>query len=194
MIASVLLLKISLGLLLLWLFSFVLWRDYRLDAFREAIFELRDNLFLFAAEGGISFENAAYRMLRHRMNVTLRFAHFFTLSRFATVSVLLDRFPDPKREHAEWQKALDSVPSVEARNTLKTFSDGVTFAVLEYALMRSFFLFLFTIPLRIAGYMKRKMERPPRRAERTAEELQIRALEEDLAQTRNRPAVAIATR
>jgi hypothetical protein len=75
-------LESAVGLLILWVFVFIFWKDYCLDIFRDHIFTLRDDLFLYAAHGNISFEHPAYRMLRERMNLSLRFAHEFTLTRF----------------------------------------------------------------------------------------------------------------
>ena len=53
------------------------WRYRALctDWFRQRVFELRDELFDYAAEGNISFDNPNYGMLRKAMNGHIRFAH-----------------------------------------------------------------------------------------------------------------------
>lgn len=52
-----------------------LYRDYQVDVFRENLFELRNELFDFAATGGIPFDDPAYRGLRAVCNGYIRFGH-----------------------------------------------------------------------------------------------------------------------
>lgn len=60
----------GLAILMYWLRA-----DYRIDLFRERMFALRDQLFDFAAAGGVSFDHPAYGLLRSTMNGYIRFAH-----------------------------------------------------------------------------------------------------------------------
>jgi len=48
------------GLFGLWIVVNYLWRDFRNDAFREDIFSVRDEMFLYAAQNNISFDDPAY--------------------------------------------------------------------------------------------------------------------------------------
>src|SRR6266566_4122568 len=66
----------SLGL---WVLFQWLYRDYRVDLFRQRVFALRAELFEVGASGKISFDDPAYRMLRSMMNGYIRFAHRISL-------------------------------------------------------------------------------------------------------------------
>ena len=74
------LLSLSFGLLCLWIALFYLYRDYCVDAFRQRVFALRDQLFDEAAEGLIDFDHPAYGLLRKTMNGYLRFGHKLTFT------------------------------------------------------------------------------------------------------------------
>jgi len=54
---------------------YLLYRDYRVDRFRQSMFELRDRLFDEAAAGRLSFDHRAYGIMRTTMNGYIRFAH-----------------------------------------------------------------------------------------------------------------------
>ncbi len=77
--ASLSLLYSCLSLLGLWFIVFWLFRDYNVDAFRQKMFALRDELFDLAADGIISFDHPAYGMLRNVMNGMIRFGHRLSL-------------------------------------------------------------------------------------------------------------------
>jgi hypothetical protein len=127
-------LESAVGLLIRWVFVFIFWKDYCLDIFRDNIFTLRDDLFLYAAHGNISFEHPAYRMLRERMNLSLRFAHEFTLTRF----FLALNLPS-SAESAIWDKAIESL-SEDRREKLNGYRASFAFYALKYMVLRSFFL------------------------------------------------------
>jgi hypothetical protein len=59
----------------LWVLFFWLYRDYRLDAFRQDLFVLRDELFGLAAKGKVPFDSKAYGMLRSSINGNIQFGH-----------------------------------------------------------------------------------------------------------------------
>lgn len=72
---------------------FACWRNYRTDKLRQDIFDLRAELFEFAASGGIDFENRSYRRLRMLFNSMIRFAHKITFGRLVTTLALEQRHP-----------------------------------------------------------------------------------------------------
>jgi hypothetical protein len=74
-------LQLSFGLILLWLLWFFGWRLYRVDRVRHELFELRNELFLYAADNGISFKDGAYIILRRRIEAVIRFAHKLNVTR-----------------------------------------------------------------------------------------------------------------
>src|SRR5258706_2407217 len=51
------------------------WQSFVMEVLRQNIFNLRDSLFLVAADGNISPESAEYRMIRERFNMMIRYAH-----------------------------------------------------------------------------------------------------------------------
>ena len=73
----------ALSLMGLTILCFWLYRDYRLDLFRDRLFALRDELFDLAAAGKIDFNSQAYGMLRTTLNGFIRFSHRFGISTVA---------------------------------------------------------------------------------------------------------------
>jgi hypothetical protein len=100
-------LNIGFGLILLWLLFFFGWRPYRIDNVREKLFQLRNELFLLAADGAISFDDPAYRMLRERLNAVIRFAHTITLTRSVLFALQADEVPNLRER---WLEAVAKLP------------------------------------------------------------------------------------
>src|SRR5882724_7439343 len=67
-----------LSLIVLVITVFWLWPDQRMDLFRQQMFAIRDELFDFAAEGNVRFDEPAYILLRQLMNGFIRYAHNLT--------------------------------------------------------------------------------------------------------------------
>jgi hypothetical protein len=104
-----------------WLLWDVFFKAYRLDALRQRLFNLRGDLFDYAATGAISFNHPAYGMLRTRINRLIRFAHRFTSMQLLLVVTM----SDPPSDHEpllEWQRALETVDSEAVRRRLRTFN------------------------------------------------------------------------
>lgn len=59
---------------LLWFFTGP-WSSFWVDTSRQRCFELRDRLFLFAADGGIGFDDPLYRRTREWLNACIVRAH-----------------------------------------------------------------------------------------------------------------------
>jgi hypothetical protein len=103
----------------LWILFFWLYRDYRLDAFRQELFVLRDELFGLAATGKISFNSTAYGMLRSSINGNIQFGHrcgfldllcFFLFTRHKQFR---NRAVEAYRE--KWKEAIEVIdPDVRA--------------------------------------------------------------------------------
>ena len=70
--------------LLLWRF-----RAYRTDAFRQIMFQLRDELFDEARKGTINFDDDAYIMLRSAINNFIRFGHKLNLIQVILLHITL---------------------------------------------------------------------------------------------------------
>lgn len=91
---------------LIFILVFWLYRDYRVDSFRQKMFLLRDGLFDEAKKGNISFESDAYAMLRSTMNGTIRFGHKLSLWQMITFLVLVKT--DQEQIGKSFSKRLDS--------------------------------------------------------------------------------------
>jgi len=74
---------------IIYLFLFWVYKDYRVDCFRQELFELRDDLFDEAASGFLDFESNSYGMLRSTMNGFIRFGHRISFSHLLLTYVLL---------------------------------------------------------------------------------------------------------
>lgn len=90
----------------------IFWR-YRLlitDSFRQSLFELRDELFDFAAAGNIPFDDPAYGMLRKLINGYMRFAHQATIWHALMLALTLTKedkaFLNNLSFDKDWSKAL----------------------------------------------------------------------------------------
>lgn len=152
----ILALKSALGLLGIWLFVFFFWKDYCLDSFREDVFAVRDELFLYAADGNVSFEDPAYGILRDRLNVALRYAHEFTLLRFVLAIVVLSKVPNP--DTVAWEKALALLP-LNVRESLTQYQNTFVLAFLKYVTLRSFFLYIAVLLVTVLGVFKQAAKR-----------------------------------
>lgn len=140
-------LKSLLLLLALWGFVFYLWRDYRLDAFRDDLFALRDRMFQYAAKGNITFDNPAYLLLRNRMNILLRYAHEFTFTSFVVVTFVgMRNQPAVNALMVEWQKSVDQLRDPAVREKMTEFNVLVAATVFRHVLLRSFFRYLVVRP------------------------------------------------
>jgi hypothetical protein len=171
-------LKSVLALLGLWLFLVYVWRDFRLDSFRDHVFTIRDTMFKYAAEGYVRFDHPAYALLRNRMNVVLRYAHEFTLTRII-VAILTQDIHAKSNPFPKWQKALESLPA-ETQDKMREFNTCLAEAMLKHMVFSSFFLYLLARPLMVLvkpRSMRHVLERPD--VVSKVERLEADALEQD---------------
>jgi hypothetical protein len=114
---------VCLALIVFVLFKY--WSEARLDSFRQNMFSLRDELFDFAADGNISFEDPAYRLLRQSMNGTIRYAHQLTFFRVCITMFeisLATHFPRSNWSE-NWEKAVESQCNDGVRKKLTEFHE-----------------------------------------------------------------------
>jgi len=99
------------------------WSTARLDAFRQRIFALRDELFDYAADGNVSFDEPAYRLLRQSMNGMIRYAHQITFFRVIMTMVEVElMIHTPKSNWSEeWRRAVENIPDPDVRSRLQLF-------------------------------------------------------------------------
>jgi hypothetical protein len=116
-----------------WLFLvFKILPYVRLDGFRQNMFAIRDELFDYAADGNISFDQPAYVMLRRQMNGFIRYGHQLTVFRCLTTVAIhkVSGRPTNTEWYSEWQTALASVEDAQVREKLEYFhKKGMMLAV-----------------------------------------------------------------
>jgi hypothetical protein len=163
-----------LGILGLWVVVFYLWPDYRNDAFRDDIFNLRDEMFLYAAQGNISFDHPAYTRLRSRMNALLRHGNSLTLTRLL---ILHATCKDAKSEwFSAWETAMKELPE-KTRMELEAFALRTTIFVLQHLIYNSFLRYLLVRPFMYFIKIRVVIETP--KVKSNVERLESAALEED---------------
>lgn len=146
-----------LGLFGLWIAVYYLWPDFRHDSFRDDLFSLRDEMFLYAAQGKISFEHPAYTMLRTRINRLLRHGHDFTLTRMFLV--IFTHNAEKHESLTRWEEAVEELP-VEVQVAMKEFNLRVAIFVLQHVVYYSFFRYILVRPLMALIEIRRIMQSP----------------------------------
>jgi hypothetical protein len=138
-------LKSVIELAALWYFVFYLWRDYRLDSFREHLFSIRDRMFLYAAEGNIGFDHPAYTNTRARGNSLIRHGHQLTLTRFIVV-VRTQPTLDERNAREQWDRMTDDL-STDVKWKMQEFRLCMSVAALQHMVYSSFFRYIVVRPL-----------------------------------------------
>ncbi len=119
-VLSSLLSLVGIAYLLFWRY-----RSLCTDWFRQRVFELRDELFNYAADGKINFDDPAYGMLRQTMNGYIRFAHQTTGWHglvFAVFFRKADRQYMQQSVEENWSKAVGAL-SPDARQHIESLRD-----------------------------------------------------------------------
>jgi hypothetical protein len=116
---------------------FKLWPDQRMDILRQRMFALRDELFDFAMDGHIGFDNPAYRLLRDLLNGTIRYAHNLTPYRTMMLILKWKFVPDePKHEWSvAWEHALAKIEDGQVRNQLEMFHSRATMLIVSHLVL-----------------------------------------------------------
>ncbi len=119
-------------------FAFLL-RDLRVDRFRQEVFALRDELFDFAAGGGIGFSDAAYVGLRTFQNSLIRFAHQLTFARALSVAIAAVLWPSPLsgRSLRRLLEPLRLLPEGETKDRLTDLERQTMVVVTKYLVLGS---------------------------------------------------------
>ena len=153
------LIHFGISIIILWLLVYHLIPDFRLDALRERLFSIRDNVFDLAADGKIDFQHPAYRAVRHNLNCLIRFA-----DRLNLISVLLGLiFINHKRLKKSKTTLLDEMPALAADlpKEVRQQLFGATFAA-YFVAVDYLFLGLLSVLVRIR--MQRTTPALPKKA------------------------------
>ena len=132
-------LKGAMALTALWVVVFWCWRPYRVDSFRQKLFMLRHELFAFAADGGVGFDEPAYQELRMRINGMIRFADRISFSRFF-FTIMLNRIshnPLLVELNQGWSKKIASVKTDRAKKQLMHYHANMDMLMLQHIITGS---------------------------------------------------------
>jgi hypothetical protein len=128
---------------------FKLWPNQRIDMFRQNMFALRDELFDFAADGHIAFDEPAYILLRQLMNGFLRYAH--NLTPFRTLMAFMKWKCTGQESLGAWTKswgdALGQVKEPKIKAQLESFHSKASLLVLSQLVLSPGLLVLIVPPL-----------------------------------------------
>jgi cbb3-type cytochrome oxidase subunit 3 len=116
---------------------FWFWPEQRTDLFRQQMFALRDELWDFAVDGNIAFDDPAYTLLRQLMNGFIRYAHNLTPYRIL-MSFLRWKYTSAGpvgQWTASWHAAVSQLPNENTKETLQKFHSRATDLVLGQILL-----------------------------------------------------------
>ena len=166
-----------------WFLWFYFIKEYRVAAFREQLFSLRDQLFAVAVEGQMSFDDPAYSELRSLINGMIRFAHrvtFLTLIISVRNRTLDATDPNP---YQRWKDSLTKLaPEKKAR--IEQIHDQVFSAYMDRLVTGSIVL-LPTAAVLLAGFVVRNRLKKFFSSQYSEPTSSRAAMEMDLAQTLN---------
>jgi hypothetical protein len=172
-----------------------LFHDYRIDALRDRLFALREELFDYAVEGKVSFDDPAYFRLRQLINSLIRFAHRLTVTRLFVGEALTSRkwrevFGNPL---LDWQKSVESLPK-EQRQRLETLHMRVLETVVRHLVTGSPLLvaclIIFVLGAIIKGLTETSLELATRMLSPQLDALQMQAIAADVSDRQSRELAA----
>jgi hypothetical protein len=109
-----------------WIFVFCkMIPTWRLDSFRQDMFEVRDQLFDYAADGNISFDHPAYVLQRRQLNGLIRHGHQLTVFR-GLMTIAIHKVSGVPAAPGDswgdaWQKALNTIEDSSVRGAMEQF-------------------------------------------------------------------------
>lgn len=179
--------QFALSLLAIWYAVFYLYKDYRIDSFRQKVFELRDRMFDDAAGGMIDFNHPAYCMLRRTMNGFARFSHKLSLldvlALAFSVRVIDEEMKQKYSFNVQWENATKNLEG-DVHKQLDRYRMEMNSLLLSHVVKSSPLLLVFVlfpmivlvVPIvvffilrqRISNYVQNIMSGPMNEVEATA--------------------------
>lgn len=140
----------SLAFGVLWVVLCWPYRSYREDLLRQRLFELRDELFDFAADEQMSFDSKAYGSMRSLLHAYMRNACEMTLTHVVLFSRATRHDPQllnlAKKQFASFEAVL-STESEGVKAKLEDIHRRATFAVVEHIIACSPFFWAAVVPV-----------------------------------------------
>lgn len=166
-----------LGLVGLWVAICYLWRDFRTDSYREDIFSVRDEMFLYAVDEDL-FNHPAHTLLRARMNGLLRHGQELTMTRLLILLAVYDRRVCRSESFEAWERALEELPA-KARERFRDFNMKVNVYVAIHVVYLSLFRYLVLRPFATGMSVQHVLKTP--HVVKTVEKLESATLDEEEA-------------
>ena len=132
-------LRFCLVLFVVWLVWYQFWIPYRVDYFRQRLFELRDELFEYAKAGNREFTDPAYVNLRRAINALIRYGHRVTISKILIGMVVLKNSGRSPMTNAaaEWEKHVAAIEDEETKRRMSGFGNEMLKTVLTHTILIS---------------------------------------------------------
>jgi hypothetical protein len=137
----------------------LMFRSYQVDKFREKIFSLREELFLYSFDEGL-VDDAVYRNFRELLNSLLRYAHKVTFPHMAVLlltkrflRISLDQEVEPM---IEWRKAVKKLTTVQ-QDKFAYFDKKVTGLMIKHIVSRSVLFWVFAVCAVAPGLVRQKI-------------------------------------
>lgn len=150
--------------LLCWLF-WGPWQQLVVDATRQYLFQLRDRIFVLAAEGKIGFDDAAYLEFRKRVNRSIAICHNHSLF---TLLYDMTFYPLEPNSTDDDARRLETLSNLEVREALRSAYDDMLNAVLAGMMVRSIVFVFVVLPLVLPIVAFKLMVEGPMRRRRLA--------------------------
>ena len=114
------------------------YKAYSIDAFRQDIFCIRDDLFDYAQKGNIDFNHPAYGTIRSLINGFIRFGHHISFFRLIIYSLLMrDIFIKNKDSfNVRWQNVTKEL-NPKVNRELNEYLLRVHFSVFKHLILNS---------------------------------------------------------
>ncbi len=150
-IMAVRMVRFCFGFILLWGIFYASGRSLLLDILRQRLFAIRDELFDFAADGGIEFNDPTYRELRDDINSLIRFAH-----KLSFVRMIFAASWTPPDDHPavvsvrNWTERVNQLSPLARRKLFEVRAE-VLGEIIVYIVRRSFVVFITISILKLIG-------------------------------------------
>ncbi|WP_411383621.1 hypothetical protein ACK3BK_01530 [Pseudomonas sp. L7] len=144
---------------------YIEWKKYRLDKLRFELFRIRDELFVSAEEGKLSFEDESYKITRASLNGMIRYSHDLS---FMDVFLVTRAGKQPyyaarRMEHEKRARDAYSQLGREGKAAIKKAMKSMHIAVFSHIafnsigaiIITSTLFFMFVVELLVAKASKR---------------------------------------
>jgi hypothetical protein len=141
-----------------WTLWFYFVKEYRVAAFRERLFSVRDQLFDFAANGQVSFDDPAYLELRALINGMLQFAHRVSFLTLLSSARSPSSIPESSNPYQRWKDSLIDLPP-ETKERLEQIHNQLVSAYMKQLVEGSIILFPIAMILLVGFSLRAQLKK-----------------------------------